>query len=147
MHINKTDTVRLEGTVRTFSPAIQELIIQRLKEICEGIGIAFRAKINLEYKKGYPCTINHAPQAETLKKAAIKIVGEQRVSIPVKTTAAEDFSYFIEEKAGCFFFVGSTPGELPTKYPHHSPQFDIEERALLIASSVFVQLIDDTLCQ
>jgi metal-dependent amidase/aminoacylase/carboxypeptidase family protein len=52
------ETVRLEGTVRTFTEANQNFIITRFKEICEGLGIAFRCKISLDYKVGYPSTFN-----------------------------------------------------------------------------------------
>ena len=57
--------------------------------------------------------------------------------------AAEDFSYFLQNVPGCFFFVGSSPGSLPTEYPHHSPQFDISEDSLAVGASVFVQLVED----
>lgn len=52
------ETMRIEGTVRTFTAANQNFIMARLEEICRGLGVAFRCKINLEYKVGYPSTVN-----------------------------------------------------------------------------------------
>jgi amidohydrolase len=59
---------------------------------------------------------------------------------------AEDFSYFLQKVPGCYFLVGSAPkGGEPLSTPHHCSHFDIDERALLIGSSVYLQLIDDLL--
>ena len=52
------EVFHMEGTVRTFKKVHQDFIIQRLQEVCEGIGIAYRAKISLDYRVGYPSTIN-----------------------------------------------------------------------------------------
>ena len=58
----------------------------------------------------------------------------------------EDFSYFLKEIPGCFFFVGSSPDEKEhLSIPHHCSHFDINERALLVGSSVYIQLIEDLL--
>ena len=59
---------------------------------------------------------------------------------------AEDFSYFLQKVPGCYFLVGSAPkGKKTLSTPHHCSHFDIDERALLIGSSVYLQLIDDLL--
>ena len=59
---------------------------------------------------------------------------------------AEDFSYFLQKVPGCYFLVGSAPkGKKPLSIQHHCSNFDIDERALLIGSSVYLQLIDDLL--
>ncbi len=56
---------------------------------------------------------------------------------------AEDFSYFLQERPGCFFFVGGAlPGE---ERPHHKSVFDFDERAILIAASIFVNIVTDLL--
>lgn len=84
-------------------------------------------------------------QTEKLRQAALKVAGEASVGLPSLSMAAEDFSYFLLERPGCFFFVGSSPGGLPTQFPHHSPQFDIVEDSLVVGASVFVQLIEDVM--
>ena len=56
---------------------------------------------------------------------------------------AEDFSYFLLARPGCFFFVGAAcPGELR---PHHKSVFDIDEDCMLVGASVFVRLVEDAL--
>ena len=60
------------------------------------------------------------------------------------TMGGEDFSYYLQERPGCFVFVGATAEGGESK-PHHHPSFDIDEDALVIGASLFVRLIDQIL--
>ena len=105
----------------------------------------FDAKIKLNYKDGYPPTINHKGCAENVLKSAKKIVGDG-AGKPYLTMGGEDFSYYLEQIPGCFYFVGSSPIDRePLSTPHHCSHFDIDEEALLIGASSFVQIIEDLL--
>ena len=58
----------------------------------------------------------------------------------------EDFSYYLEQIPGCFYFIGSSPEHRdPLSTPHHCSHFDIDENALLIGASSFVKIIEDLL--
>ena len=77
--------------------------------------------------------------------AAEKIVGDG-AGFPYLSMGGEDFSYYLQKVPGCFFFIGSAPRDRKLgEVPHHCSHFDIEEKALLVGSSVFVQLIEDLL--
>lgn len=73
---------------------------------------------------------------------------------PHRTLAAEDFSYFLQEREGCFFFIGSSPNPLVESNegkwigdikPHHRADFDIDENALFIGTSVWLTLVQHLL--
>ena len=139
------DTVSLKGTSRAYTEENRQLVKSRLIEIIEGTEKIFGCEIDLDYEDGYPPTINHDIESNHLLNAAKKIVGEG-AGYPYLSMGGEDFSYFLREKPGCFFFVGSSPlNREPLSVPHHCSHFDIDERALLVGSSVFVQLIEDLL--
>ena len=134
------DEVLVGGTTRCFSPAVQGVIKDRMKCICEGVGGAFGAGVELKYSHGYPPTVNSCEEclAHT-RAAAAAVVGEARVKHDVITCGAEDFSYFLQQRPGTFFFVGAAlPGELR---PHHKSVFDFDEGALPITASVFVHIV------
>lgn len=139
------DQVMLTGTCRSFNPETQKLIKNRMECLCCGIASAYGGEIFLDYQYGYPPTINAYPECvEVVTTAAAKIVGAAHSALPQKTMGAEDFSYFLQQKPGAFFFVGaSLPGEVR---PHHKSVFDFDERAMLIAASIFVQIVQDVLC-
>ena len=136
----------LKGTARAYTEENRNLIKQRMAEICAGIGATYGAKITLDYQDGYPPTINAEEQAQALLEAAQKIVGQNEAGFPYLSMGGEDFSYFAQEVPGCYFLVGSAPLDRePMSVPHHCSHFDIDERALLVGASVFVQVIEDRL--
>ena len=137
------DTVNMKGTSRAYTEENRQLIKSRMAEIIKGTEQSFDCTIDFEYEDGYPPTVNHPDQSETLLKAAKQIVGDG-AGAPYLSMGGEDFSYFLQEVPGCFFFVGSAPiDKEPLSVPHHCSHFDFDERALLIGSSVYLQLVED----
>lgn len=136
----------LKGTARAYTEENRSLIKKRMAEITAGVGATYGAKITLDYQDGYPPTINADEQAQVLLEAAQKIVGDTEAGYPYLSMGGEDFSYFAQEVPACYFLVGSAPLDRePMSVPHHCSHFDIDERALLVGASVFVQVIEDRL--
>ncbi len=139
------DEVKLSGTTRAYTEANRNMIKTRMKEIIAGVEKAFGVSAELDYQDGYPPTINDEQVTERLIISARKIVGDGVIH-PYMTMGGEDFSYFAQKVPGCFIFIGSSPADKPPmSVPHHCSHFDIDERALLVGSSVFVQLALDRL--
>jgi len=137
------DTVNLKGTSRAYTEENRQLIKTRMAEIIKGTEQIFDCAIDFEYEDGYPPTVNHPKESEKLLNAAKQIVGDG-AGAPYLSMGGEDFSYFLQKVPGCFFFVGSAPiDKEPLSVPHHCSHFDFDERALLIGSSVYLQLVDD----
>ncbi len=139
------DEIVLKGTARAYTEENRVLIKTRMQEIIDGIGQTFGAAIEFDYRDGYPPTINAEAAFEKLLASATKIVGDG-AGYPYLSMGGEDFSYYAQKVPGCFFFVGSAPEDQPFRsVPQHCSHFDIDERALLVGSSIFVQLIEDQL--
>lgn len=139
------DEVKLRGTTRAMTEENRQMVKNRMQEVIDGVAKATGATINLDYQDGYPPTINDEQATQIVQKVAHKIVGDEAVE-PYLTMSAEDFAYYLQKISGCFFFIGSAPqGKELMSVPHHCSHFDIDERALLIGTSMFVQLIFDKL--
>lgn len=139
------DEVKLRGTVRAMTEKNRLMVKTRMQEVIDGIAKASGATIELNYQDGYPPTNNDEQATQTVQKVAQKIVGGGIVE-PYSTMGAEDFSYYLQKIPGCFFFIGSAPSDKePMSVPHHCSHFNIDERALLVGTSMFVQLIFDKL--
>ena len=139
-----SDKVHMSGTTRAYTEENRKMIKQRMKEVIEGVSRSFGADIKLNYKDGYPPTVNHSSQVEKVLEAASSVVASGAKN-PYLSMGGEDFSYYLQNKPGCFFFVGSAPNEneiLST--PHHCSHFNIDERALLIGASVYLNLIENS---
>ena len=133
------DKIVLKGTTRAYTEDNRELIKCRLNEIIKGTETMFGAKIKLDYKDGYPPVINNAKVTDNLYNIARSIVGDNVIS-PYLSMGGEDFSYFSNKIPGCFFFLGTAPKDRePMSTPQHCSHFDIDEDAMLIGTSIFVQ--------
>ena len=137
------DEVSLSGTARAYTEENRSLIKTRMKEIIQCIEKTYNAQITFDYKDGYPPTINHTEPAEKVLKAAKQVVGS-KAGMPYLSMGGEDFAYYLKEKPGCFFFVGSAPNEKELfETPHHCSHFNMDERALLVGPSIYLNLLDN----
>lgn len=126
------DSAKLSGTVRTFNAEIRDLMEQELERVIKGTCLTADCTYSFTYDRGYPPVINHPAETEFLEKVAKDIPGVQNVQESTLHMIGEDFGYYMEKIPGTFFFTGAMPeGEV---YPHHSPKFDFDERAMLIAA-------------
>ena len=137
------DEVSLSGTARAYSEENRNLIKTRMEEIIKGVEKTYNANITFDYKDGYPPTINHVGPTQKVLKAAEKVVGN-KAGMPYLSMGGEDFAYYLKEKPGCFFFVGSAPNEQELfETPHHCSHFTMDERALLVGPSIYLNLLDN----
>ena len=137
------DEVSLSGTARAYSEENLNLIKTRMEEIIQGVAKTYNAEIVFDYKDGYPPTINHIEPTEKVLKAAQKVVGD-KAGMPYLSMGGEDFSYYLKKKPGCFFFVGSAPNKKELfETPHHCSHFTMDERALLVGPSIYLNLLDN----
>ena len=134
------DKVILNGTARSYTNNNKTIIKKRMKEIINGVEKMYNAKIKLNYKDGYPPLINDERASKNVSNAATKIVGSNVIK-PYLSMGGEDFSYYTNKIPGCFFFLGTSPKDRPPmSTPQHCSHFDIDEEAMLIGSSIFVEL-------
>jgi amidohydrolase len=121
------DTASLAGTVRTFLPETRDQMEQRITELVTGVAESMGATAKVEYTRGYPATANDPAMAELVMEVARGVVGEENVEVAGPKMGAEDFSYFLIERPGCFFFVGTGNEDKETHISHHHPRFDVDE--------------------
>ncbi|MDI2587895.1 amidohydrolase [Psychrobacillus sp. NEAU-3TGS] len=135
------DTAKLEGTVRTFSESVRKQVREEIYSIVKGITEGFHASAEIDYLHGYPALYNHPKESDLVHQLLSDVFGEEQV-IDIETSmGAEDFAYFLLEKPGTYFKVGSNNEDESTHYPHHHPKFDFDERALLNIQKSFVQIV------
>jgi len=139
------EEAKIVGTLRTLDKDMQAFINKRMKEMVPAIAAAYRAEATIDIPKGYPITFNdHALTAQMLPSLQ-EAAGKNNVIEIKAITGAEDFSFFAEKVPGLYFFLGGmTPGNT-TPFPHHTPDFFIDESGLLLGVKTFVQLTYDYL--
>jgi len=139
------EEVTLSGTARAYTEENRTLIKTRMADIIDGVAKTYNAEILFDYEDGYPPTINHSEPAARVLKAAEEVVGE-KAGMPYLSMGGEDFSYYLQKIPGCFFFVGSAPNKQKLfETPHHCSHFTMDEQALLVGPSIYLNLVDNIL--
>ncbi|MFT3789007.1 MAG: M20 family metallopeptidase [Tepidisphaeraceae bacterium] len=136
------DEAKLEGTVRTLTPAARKQANAALKRRCEGIALAHGQDVTVELSDGYPPTINDTACAEYVAQTARKTLGADRY-IPAArpVMGGEDFAYYLEHVPGCFFMLGVVPQGRSEYPPLHSDRYDFNDDALPAGIRMFVELV------
>jgi amidohydrolase len=132
-------SVRLTGTARSFTETAGRALPQKVERIVQGTASACGVRATLRYERLNGATVNDAGVADVVIDVARRILGEENVETDTRTLGGEDMSEFLNRVPGCFFFVGSRK-EGPLR-PHHSPEFDIDERALPVGVTLMEAVI------
>jgi amidohydrolase len=135
------DTAVLRGTVRSFSPEVRQQLATRIQAIIRGIAEGMRATVDLVYDFGFPPTVNDPAMTELAQGALAEVVGEENVLEAPIMMGAEDFSYFLENVPGCFWFVGTNNPDKGFTWGHHHPKFDIDEDGMAIGMETMTQTV------
>ena len=135
----------LQGTVRSFSSEVRELLHRRINEVAGGICQAFGATHEFSVPGGCPAVVNSPAGAALMQSVAEAVVGPEQVAQIVPMMVGEDMSEFLNRAPGCFVLVGAASPETGPFSPHHSPTFDFDERMLstgvaLMANTAFAWL-------
>jgi len=142
------ETCVIEGTVRTFTLDVLDLIERRMKVVAEATCAAFETSCEFEFMRNYPPTINHAAETEFARGVIMGLVGAQNVHDFEPTMGAEDFSYFLLEKPGCYFLIGNGDGSHrdgghgmgPCML--HNPSYDFNDELIPLGATLWVRLAE-----
>ncbi|WP_299117204.1 amidohydrolase [uncultured Winogradskyella sp.] len=139
------ESAEMIGTVRTLDPKMRAMIERRMKEMVETIAKAYGGEATITFQNNTSITYNDAALTAQILPSIQKVAGEENVQIMKATTGGEDFSYFQEKVPGVYFFLGGmTPGNAES-FPHHTPDFKIDESGLLLGVKAFTQITLDYL--
>lgn len=136
--------ITLKGTCRVFDPELRETLPGRITHIIEGIAGTYGATAELEYFHGYPATVNTVEQSAFCAEVAEEVAGgADKVNLnPVPSMGAEDFSYMLLERPGCYIWTGN--GESAGL---HHPEYDFNDQALLRGASYWSRLVERRLAK
>ena len=141
------ESASMIGTIRTLDYDMQAYINKRMKEMVPAIAKAYKAEATIEIEKGYPITFNNHKLVDQMLPTLQRVAGKDNVKNVNAVTGAEDFSFFAKEIPGFYFFLGGmTPGN-KNPYPHHTPDFQIDESGMLLGVKVMTNIVFDYLNQ
>ncbi|MFK7853415.1 MAG: M20 aminoacylase family protein [Granulosicoccus sp.] len=118
--------VRMRGTLRAFDETVRLDAKERIGLIATQTALAFSASADVDYRDGYPPTVNHSEQTDFVVNVAGEQVGMHKVdSDKPPMMGAEDFSYMLNERPGAFMFIGNGDSAML-----HHPEYDFDDEAI-----------------
>jgi hippurate hydrolase len=129
-------TVTMKGTVRTLDPKVQDFVEARLKALVRGVAEAHGATADIDYRRGYPVTMNAPEETEHAAEVARAVAGQCDMTIR-PLMGAEDFSYMLNERPGAYIFVGN--GD--TAMVHH-PAYNFDDEVIPFGSSWYAGMVE-----
>ncbi len=143
------DQASLIGTVRTFSMQTLDLIEHNMQQIASHTAAAFDATIDFRFHRNYPPLINHAQETSFAIGVMQSVVGADKVNSMVEPTmGAEDFAFMLQQKPGCYVFIGNGDG-LHRASGHglgpcnlHNASYDFNDALLPIGATYWVRLAE-----
>jgi len=143
------DQAWLGGTVRTFTVATLDLIEERMRKIVEATAAAYDCEVELHFNRNYPPTINAAEETRFAAEVMAEVVGKDKVDNAVEPTmGAEDFSFMLIERPGCYAFLGNGDGGHRERGHGagpcmlHNASYDFNDDLLSVGSSYWVRLVE-----
>jgi len=133
------------GTIRTLDYDMKDKLNKRMIEMVTTIAKAYGGEATCEIKDATDITYNNPELVEQMVPTIKRVAGEGNVHTQKAVTGAEDFSYFQREAPGFFFFLGGmTPGNTES-FPHHTPDFKIDDSDLLLGVRTLTEMSIDYL--
>lgn len=139
------ESAEMIGTIRTLDPKMKEQLNKRMREMVTSIAQAYGGEATVEIQDNTEITYNDPELVSQMLPTLQRIAGDSKVQTQNAITGAEDFSYYQKEIPGFFFFLGGmTPGTTKS-YPHHTPDFMIDDSGLLLGVKALTELTMDYL--
>ena len=145
------ETCEMQGTVRTFTTELLDLIETRMKAMAEATAAAYDCSCTFQFHRNYPPTINHDAETAFAQKVLGEVVGPENVLPFEPTMGAEDFSYYLLEKPGCYFMIGNGDGA-HREGGHglgpcmlHNPAYDFNDDLIPLGATAWVRIAEQWL--
>lgn len=128
--------VEMTGTVRTFDPAVEARLVERMQAIVSHTAAAFGAEADLRYEQGYPVVINDPATTDLMRDAAVAVLGLEGVEEAAPLMGSEDFAYYAQHVPSAFLWLGAGNPDVHPPAPNHDPHFAPDEAALSFGTAI-----------
>ncbi len=136
------DKALLAGSIRVPDQQTRELINRLIIEISQQTAAAYGVDCQVNIYPRYEATINHAFQAQSVRKHWQAEHGLEGMDTTTLTPimASEDFSYYLNEIPGAFALIGANDGP-EHQSVCHSPFYDFNDQLIPLVSRLYARLV------
>ena len=136
----------LRGTTRAFKPEVADMIEADIRRLCDGIAGAHGAEAQVRYETRYPALVNSEKESRFAATVAAEVVGAERVEADAEPLmGSEDFAFMLQEKPGCYIWLGNGDKGGPGGCAVHNPHYDFNDEAAIVGASYWATLVEKAL--
>ncbi len=128
------DDAVLEGTMRTVNEYTKKRVASLIRQIANSVCRTFGAGCEVEIEDAYPVTVNDPDTAAEVSRLLASIAGTRTIEVP-PLLVAEDFSFFLKEVPGTYYFLGTRNEKKGCVHPNHSSRFRVDEDVMKYGSA------------
>jgi hippurate hydrolase len=142
----------LRGTARAFSPEVRDQLECGIRRVAAGVAAAHGVTATVGYRRGYPPTVNSSAEAVFCAAVGRELVGEAAVRTTYPPSmGAEDFAYMLQEKPGCYIWLGNGGGPDAAPRPGHeegggcmlhNPRYDFNDAVIPLGVAYWTRLVE-----
>lgn len=137
------DYAMFTGTIRTYDTELDQFIFSRIQTIAQNAAEELGGTCKVTSPRFTRHMYNDPEVSDEVIQSAGRVVGSENVKILTKKMGSDDFSFFAAEKKGALFRLGIKNEEKGCITPVHTNTFCLDEDALKVGTSVFVQYVID----
>jgi hippurate hydrolase len=137
------ETARIEATIRTFSEASREKLMDSIPRLLQGIASAHGLEVDVDYQQEYPLTITDEDETRTAENIISEMFGDSRLSRwATPLSGSEDFSRVLAEVPGTFIGLSAVPrgADHATSPFNHSPYATFDDGVLADGAALYAEL-------
>jgi hippurate hydrolase len=141
------DSAVIRGTFRSFKDTVREQLQHGIRHLAESVAQGFKLQAGIHFNPenpGYPVTINSPDETASAIRAATAVAGERCVNTaPTPSMGAEDFAFMLQQKPGCYIWIGNGSSEGGCLL--HNPRYDFNDEILPLGAAYWVKLVENEL--
>jgi hippurate hydrolase len=134
-------SIRIGGTIRTMNADTRKMVEGRFREVVSSTAKSFGSEAVLDWRPGYPVTVNDPAKTKLAAEAAAAVAGAEKVDTDWPATmGSEDFSYMLEKRPGALIWLGNGDSA-----DLHNPAYDFNDGAIVHGVRYWLSLVDQRL--
>ncbi len=137
------ESAELRGTLRTYNERVRTRMLAKTEEVVNGVCTAFGATGAIEHRTSCPPLVNDDGITAFVQAEAERFFGTTTRAVP--GMGAEDMAYFLEQRPGCYFWLGGRNEAEGIAGRHHDPGFVVDERSIPLGIEFGMRLIEGSL--
>ena len=141
------DSAVVRGTFRSFKNSVRAQLEQSISRLAQSVAQGFRLHAEVCFNPenpGYPVTVNSPDETASAIRAAIEVAGAGCVNTaPTPSMGAEDFAFMLQQKPGCYIWIGN--GSSQGNCLLHNPNYDFNDEILPLGAAYWVKLVENEL--